>query len=357
MKIKKIQDLTEDYFLANLMGSSKILREFINADDSFPIPLSLSHGIDFNHTNIAYDVESIEPIHWAYNEDIYLRSINTKPAIKIPHPWLMLEELISNECTEKLNRHLLIAPPPSKKNDKKLIELLSNLDIKELDILVKERGLSKKVNDSINFWESNGFNTVSAGTPDNEFYKRLYKIISKYKGLIACNMSSAVIFGISIGLECKLIKNFVLEGYETSGYLKKTNFNNNSAKPIINSIENNNYQRSKYLCRKILGSDFICRKHEIKNEIMQHISELKYPFHFTHLSRLSIFIRLMLYKFFKRQSILKEGVFNQIFKSFDQSVIFIKMDEFDVFENGLNEDNFSYSKADYMSGINDPGSG
>ena len=151
------------------MGSSKILREFINADDSFPIPLSLSHGIDFNHTNIAYDVESIEPIHWAYNEDIYLRSINTKPAIKIPHPWLMLEELISNECTEKLNRHLLIAPPPSKKNDKKLIELLSNLDIKELDILVKERGQSKKVNDSINFWESNGFNTVSAGTPDNEF--------------------------------------------------------------------------------------------------------------------------------------------------------------------------------------------
>ena len=198
---------------------------------------------------------------------------------------------------------------------------------------------------------------LSAGTPDNEFYKRLYKIISKYKGLIACNMSSAVIFGISIGLECKLIKNFVLEGYETSGYLKKQTSIIILLSQSSIQLKNNNYQRSKYLCRKILGSDFICRKHEIKNEIMQHISELKYPFHFTHLSRFSIFIRLMLYKFFKRQSILKEGVFNQIFKSFDQSVIFIKMDEFDVFENGLNEDNFSYSKADYMSGINDPGSG
>lgn len=344
-----------------MMGSASILKEYLDLDNDYPICLSISHGVDFNHTTNAYDIESIEPIHWAYNKDIYERSCNLKPAIQIPHPWLLLHDMEKGKASIKSGKTLIIAPPPSEANDRNLFKLISHLNPMDLEILVKHRGAGQKIDSSVKFWESKGIKTISAGPPNDSFYRNLYFLLSQFESILACTMSSAVVFGVSIGCKCELITNYFAQGYETENYLTKTSFNKqsfniNSSKKIILSIENKNFSLARELCERILGIDFINNKLIIKNSLEDEYKKLQHPFN-TYSSNIIIYqVRLILFKIFKKSSIVNGSVFKNFFNKFNAHVTYIEMNEIDVFKDGVNDQNFIIKKIRYRKGINDPGS-
>ncbi len=344
-----------------MMGSASILREFLNVEKDYPICLSLSHGVDFNHTTHAYDIESIEPIHWAYNEEIFKRSINVKTSIKIPHPWLLLHELRKSESILKNSETLIIAPPPSLENDINLFNLISERDPKNLKILVKHRGNKNKIDSSVEFWESKGIKTISAGPPDNSFYKNLYNILSSHENILACTMSSAVIFGVAIGCKCELIDNYFAQGYETANYLEKTSFysksfNINSSREIIISIENNNFKLATDLSKKILGKDFLQFQDNIKGNLEDKYKKLSSPFNEYKNGKIILMIKLFLFKILKKKSIIDGNFFKNLASRLNPNITFVVMNEIDVFRNGVNEGNFNIKKIKYKKGENDPGS-
>lgn len=344
-----------------MMGSASILKQYLGFDDDHPIGLSISHGVDFNHTVNAYDIESIEPIHWAYNKDIYKRSHKLKPSIKIPHPWLLLHDMHKGEASIKDGKTLIIAPPPSKANDNNLYKLISHLNPLDLEILVKHRGGDKKIDSSVEFWESKGIKTISAGPPDTAFYKNLYFILSQFENILACTMSSAVVFGVSIGCKCELITNYFAQGYETANYLTKTSFdkksfNINSSKEIILSIKNKNFVLARELCKKILGIEFINNKSEIKDKLKDECEKLRHPFNTYGKNIIISRTRLILFNIFKKSSIISGSVYKNFINKFNAHVTYIEMNEIDVFKDGINDKNFIIKKIKYRKGVNDPGS-
>ena len=90
LKIGKLNNYRGLYKSSGKSGEAEILRNYLELENDFPVPLSISHGVDMNHTSVAMDVRSIEPIHWSYNEQIHERALLVKPSILLPHPWLML---------------------------------------------------------------------------------------------------------------------------------------------------------------------------------------------------------------------------------------------------------------------------
>ncbi len=194
------------------MGSARILRHYLELDESFPIPLSLSHGVDLNNWHEAADVRSIEPIHWSYNNVIHQRALNVKASLRLPHPWLLLRE---GRAPARGMGTLVIGPPPGDSNDSALQRCLNMSGIKDYDILEKYRG---NVSSSIAFWERNGINVVSAGSTDQLFYERLFSLIDRYEYVISGTLSSALVFAAAIGKKCRVLENYTYSAYDVANY-------------------------------------------------------------------------------------------------------------------------------------------
>ena len=174
-------------------------------------------------------------------------------------------------------------------------------------------------------------------------------------------MSSAVVFGVSIGCKCELITNYFAQGYETENYLTKTSFNKesfniNSSREIILSIENKNFVLARELCEKILGIDFLDNKPKIKDKLGDEYNKLRHPFNTYSNNIIVSRIRLILFNIFKKSSILSGRVYKNLFSKLNSQVTYIEMNEIDVFKEGANDQNFIIKKIKYRKGVNDPGS-
>ena len=337
---------------ANSMGAKEILCEYLNISNELTIPFSISHGVDLNHQNIAMDSDLIEPIHWCYNKNIFKRASDIKSCILLPHPWLMLKEAVITN--NKNNGALLIAPPGSIRNNKSLLKIINRMQISNLTILIKSRG--EILEDKI-FWESNGFNTISAGKSDSNFYRRLYEILSSHSYVIGCSMSSALIFASALGKKCSIMSDYYFNVYEINNYESKFNFKNSSAKSYIDYLLKDDQASAQAFARKILGSEIHFSKDKKRDEIFSLLKR-NHKKVYIHEPRVVIkFIKLVLLLVFKRPSISRISLFISLKNIFFQNVYKVYKNDVDVFRNGINKDNFFFKQIRYKKEINRPGTG
>ena len=351
-KLARFQNLAKFYKNATRLGSNRILLEFLNIKSDIVLPLSIAHGVDFNHISFPMEAMSIEPIHWAYNENIYLRSREIKPSIKIPHPWLLLEK------TKRTDQFplLIIGPPPSKQNDENLLNLLLSSGFTDFHILIKDK---EDINySSAKFWHAHGIKTISAGTRDDKFYIRLSSILHMYKKLIGCSISSALVFGASIGCELELLEDYFFEAYETINRDEISSSASNLIPQFARKIINDNQQNQKNFSKEILGEQYRESPENIRNNLFEILESLDSNFFINKkFSRTEKYIRHKLITFTGRTTFADIQFFDMLKKIFSKKVLKIRVNQIDAALFGRNEKNYSFKVVPFIKNVTDPGKG
>ena len=350
MNIEKLKNYEKLYKSCEFMGSARILRNYLQLESSFPIPLSIAHGVDMNQMSGAMDVQSAEPIHWSINNLVHERAAKVKPSIKIPHPWLILK---STRLVKSGAGILIIGPPPGKSNDNALLSCLKSLKINSYDLLLKYRGqidLSKK------FWESNGVNVVTAGPTTEFFYDRLFDLLESYEYVIGCTLSSALFFAASIGRKCELIEDYTYSAYESPNYLECVDFTSPVCKKFVNLLKVKNYLAASNMASDVLGSAFFTANNQLKvrlrEELISAIDSLEYPVHFKNKTgfidrNIILFISL----WFRKTGLISFGFSGYFRRHIKNQVSVISINEIDVWINGLNNKNFQIEKIQYKRNV------
>src|SRR3990167_2556801 len=219
MDLKWIKKFDSLYHSAKYLGSDLILKNYLNLPADFPVPLSLAHGVDFGNSHLPGDIYRIEPIHWSTDLEMHEKALKIKQSILMPHPWMMLYQEKTVRAPYK--DILVVGAAPSKFNDENLYHALQDTGIKSFDILVKLRG---DVSDSLSYLNSVGAGVVSAGVLDHNFYHRLYEIISQYKYVVGCTLSSAIFFASALEKKIILLRNYKYRSIDMPGYLDLVTF-------------------------------------------------------------------------------------------------------------------------------------
>lgn len=351
MKKSDIEKFSSLYHSAHWGGADQALRKFYSLDSNSIIPFSIAHGIDMHQTHNPLDVQSIEPIHWAYNEQMYQKSNLIKPSIRLPHPFLFFNE------PEKIQKKpfLLIGPPPSDTNDKNLYIAMQGAGYHDYDILVKERG---ETSDSYDFWTAKGISTVTAGHPDSNFYPRLHKLLSGYDCLIGCTMSGALVFGSALGCKIKLITGYSYLNYETLDYEDVLNCNAETPKRFLRLAEANRQDELKAFSREILGEEFLKDHDQRRSSILKIVETTPESiFWKVQHSNLEKKLRIFLAIYFQKPLFLSGSIMAILKKFTPQKVVKVQINEIDMYLNGKSKSNFKLEKVKYNKNINEPGSG
>ena len=351
MNIDIIRKYQKFYRSSEFLGSATILREYLGLEENFPIPLSISHGVDMNHTVEAFDVGCIEPIHWSYNHSIYERASTIKPSLILPHPWIILK---SKKIIYKGSGKLIIGPPPGRHNDLSLYKCLKKMKLENCHILLKQRGDTKE---SKKFWEERGFCVVSAGVPDARFYYRLFDIINSYEFIIGCTLSSALFFASSLGKQCSLIDDYTYIAYETSDYLQVVRQSSLIATNFIKLLLSGDHVGATSIANEVLGDSFLSSPDILKKQLILVMENLSSPV-YSYKQRyfwIEKFI-LCVSKLIGKYNLINYDVkifFGKITNS--QFVTLIKTNEIDVFLNGVNKSNFHAERIKYITNVTEPG--
>lgn len=350
MIIEDLKKYNSFFKSADSMGAARILRKYLQIEVDFPVPLSLSHGVDMNHCQTAMDVNSIEPIHWSCNEDVHNRALKFKPSVKIPHPWLILK---ANRTTKSGSGTLVVGPPPGKSNDTSLLNCLKNLKLESYDLLLKDRGA---VDLSRSFWENNNVKVVTAGPRDDFFYDRLFDLVENYEYVIGCTLSSALFFASSIGRKCQLIGDYTYSAYDTIDYLKVADFSSPVAKTFTKLLWSHDYAAASNLALDILGNNFLMDTQEVKSALCIAINELKYPVNFRKgLNGFEKRMILSISEYFNRAGLIKYGFRGYFCRGFNNKILLMKVNEIDIWLNGQNQNNFEIHEVKYIKGVTEPG--
>jgi hypothetical protein len=350
MEMNKLFKYNKYYTSSRLMGSDVILRRYLGLDDDFPVPLSISHGIDMQHTVRPFDIDNIEPLHWAYNNEIYSRSSVIKKSIKIPHPWM----LIKHEQHNPIYPLLIIGPPPGIKNDIDMLEALKKNNIRSGHILIKK---IKETERSEKFWNDKSFKVVTAGWRDEGFYYRLSLILNRYEKIYSATLSSAIFFAASIGLKSRFIYGYNHYHYEMSGFEKKINFDAQPPRFAAKLIADENDKDFSQFAKAILGNEYNKSKEDILFRYNDTLKSIESP----------VFCRQTLTRIEKSMApyivikLNKPGFCNVGFKGIIKKNCLnsyaIKMNEVDMWLNGKNKTNFSYKQIPYVRDVTVPGYG
>jgi hypothetical protein len=335
------------------MGSARILREYLELDENYPVPFSISHGVDMNHTtSCAMDVNGVEPIHWCYNRMIYERASKVKPTIKFPHPWLLLK---SKQRVSSGSGILVVGPPPGKSNDAKLLECLNGLGIHSYDMLIKYRG---EADDSQEFWKRNGVNFITAGPADDYFYERLFEILNKYEIVIGCTLSSALFFAASIDRKCELIQNYSYSAYDSPDYASLFDFNAKIPRDFSRLLCAKEYVLASKLACEVLGSEYFLSLAELKSILSKAIESTTRPVFFGHKTNsINQFFILLISTYFDKLSPIQFGWRAVLRKYFMSNLVSkIKTNEIDLWLNGVNAKNLQIEEVDYVRGVTELGS-
>lgn len=350
MNMKILNKYKKIYSSGEAMGAAKILRRYLDLDEDYPVPLSISHGVDMNHCSTAMDVNSVEPIHWSCNSTVYQRACSIKSSVLLPHPWLMLKEIKEKKEGAGI---LVIGPPPGKLNDSNLLDCLRKNGLENFDLLLKYRGDFDR---SRIFWEDSGIKTVSAGSAGNDFYENLYDLLDSYEYVIGCTLSSALFFSASIGKKCKIIEGYTYVSYDTADYQIKVNFNSPVAREFLLHLKNNEYYAASDMAFNILGGNYLGNKDELRDNLLSSLGDLKCAVH--HASGNGFLMR----KIAELVAVLtgKTGLITHRLSDFLMSkvrpkVCIISINEVDVWLGGVNDENFKLSNIAYVKGITEPG--
>lgn len=326
--------------------SKSILKQYYDLPEDQVIPLSISHGIDFNHERFAQDVTNAEPIHWCYNMDILRRSTQIKKSMTLPHPWMMLHTLKGEPKVKENGKILVIGPPPSTYNDENLLHSLAASNIKADAILVKERG-DKETKRSNIFWANQKVATVSAGGADNLHYHRLMDLLLEYEFVVSPFLSSVTI--LASALNSKIL---VLNNYEYCTYgIERLDFKSMYSAPtlrdvVLSYVEIGTKPDSIEIAAELLGKKFLYEYDACRKKLLNNINSLKEPLYVNSAdgNRVTTHVLSSIARFSGRSGFLQYGLTAGIrYKLFGthKSIICKKVNMIDAAIHGLSENNFT----------------
>lgn len=350
MHVDALKQYQKLYVSSAYMGSARILKRYLELDEGFPIPLSISHGVDMNHLSTAMDVGCIEPIHWCYSEDIYERALRVKPSIRLPHPWLILK---ATNPTRSGGGTLIVGPPPGKSNDAALLRCLKEAGVSSGDLLLKCRGL---VDHSREFWTDAGFKVVTAGVADEFFYDRLFDLIGGYETIIGCTLSSALVFAAAIEKKIRIIENYRMSFYDVSEYVEK--MDNASPLPgnFLRRLTSENYVAAWHMAEDMLGAAFMKSPEDLAKDLLMAIRKLEHPVQFDHKINPALRDALLWLSLRSgKRGFISDGIVANFKKRFRRRISMITMNEIDLRLNGLTDANFQAREVAYVRNVTEPG--
>ena len=347
--LRRFEKFSSLYSSSKNMGARRILNSKLQLPEDTLTPLSIAHGVDFCHCFHPLDSNLIEPIHWSYNENIHRAASRLKASVQLPHPWLLLCE---KSPTKEGKRTLVVSPPPGKKNDERLlIKILEYYNPSDIDILLKYRG---DISGSIDFFNRNGIGTVTAGIGDEDFYKRLFSLLSSYQTVVGCSLSSATIFAAAMGKSVEFIKGYSYEYYDVVNILDFINFGSPTARSFaLNFIEGSHSDKIG-LAQNILGLDFLADHSTLLDRYLYALRSAIYPLHYKQNFHLARRLLMRAGQFFSRPGLVKLGAGTGSFSSSQKRIMRIRVDELSVWKDGPSEVNFSHHVENYIPGITIP---
>jgi len=326
--------------------SMSILKQYFDLPEDQVIPLSISHGIDFNHERYAQDVTNVEPIHWCYNDEILRRSKKIKKTTTLPHPWMMLHNFKGSPKVKENGKILVIGPPPSTYNDENLLFSLFARNIKADAILLKARG-GKEIDRSDKFWRNQKVLPVSAGGRDNLHYHRLMDLLLEYEFVVSPFLSSVTILASALGSKILVLNNYQ---YCTYG-IEQLDFQSMYSAPTLRAmvstyVRSGTESDSVEIAEDVLGKKFLQNYDISKENFLDEINSVRKPLyvHSAGGSRTSAYVLSNIARLSGRSGFLKYGITAGVrYKVFgtQNSIICKKINMIDAAINGLSEKNFS----------------
>ncbi|WP_377347483.1 hypothetical protein [Pistricoccus aurantiacus] len=330
------------------MGSADLFRNFVGEIQDFPVALSISHGVDFGHCFGVMDIDNIEPIHWSCNQEIHDKASKIKPSIIAPHPWAILA---GQGLPEAGRGTLVIGPPPGPENDERLYNLIKDRLIDDVSILIKVRG---NYQNSMDFWKSKGITPVTAGGRDEDFYVRLYKLLSKYRAVVGVTFSSALIFAASIGKEVSLINGYCYRFYDVGNYKEKVNFSSSSARRVVKNFLDGSFSDKTELSRYLLGFSYLNESIKIKNHYLEVLNSLKEPF-FSNKSYKAInFFKINFAIFSGRHGLIKKNMIELLFHFKSKDISLVELCEICAWTSEIST-SIKIKKVQWKKGVTVPG--
>lgn len=351
MDSQRLERFRRLYTSAGRMGSGNILRQYLAVDPDFILPLSISHGVDMNHCSTAMDVNSLEPVHWSYNESIHRRASHAKRSVLLPHPWLMLMQMRNTQSTG--SGTLVIGPPPGSSNDRNLLASLSRRRLANFEVLVKRRG---NVSESASFWEQEGIRTRTAGVQDSGFYERLISILDSYEYIVGCTLSSALFFGAALGKKCAVLTDYSYSAYETPDYLRQTDFNSPTARSFVRLLRDQDHVRANALALDVLGGELPGDKTSFRSDLFAAVSSVAHPIH--HSSGSNRVVRAVsetLALQTGKSGLIASKPWDLLLRRMRNQICVITLNEIDMWINGVTPANFRVEQVPYIPRLTEPG--
>lgn len=322
------------YASPRYLGAGALLRRFLEIPKDSLLPLSIAHGVDHGHCHRPMDVDNIEPIHWSTNRILHEEAKEVKPSVLAPHPWAIL----AKERPPPSGRGVLvIGPPPSPENDRRLYDLIKDDIGEDWAVLVKPRGAFRG---SIDFWQSKGLKGITADGPPEGFYERLYGIISTYRTVVGCTFSSAVILAASIGREIVMLRTYFCEFYELARYEDEINFASRRTSALVRCLANGDAAAKIRECRALLGFDFLDEPDRIRKDLSEEIHQIKRPFYKNPRNPVPYKLSEILAMRFAKPGILRYAPRDMLDRVRSKAICIVRMNDIDLWLSGKNDQNY-----------------
>lgn len=335
------------YRAARYYGAGDILRRHLGVGADYVVPLSLCHGVDFGQSREPCDVHGVEPIYWACHADMHDRAKRIKPSVAIPHPFLLAAE--AGLKTEQL---LVIGPPPGQDNDRRLLSALRAEGIAGGSILVKKRFGWQGSNA---FWSENGFVPLTLGDPATYTYADMARFFGRFREVVGCTVSSAVVFAAAIGADVHLLRNYHFTAYELLSAEHILDTGTDMARQFILTLVGGDQEAKVRASRSFLGAELDATPREMRAAIEEAIATLQMPVYFQErLPRLAAWLLQEAALRLDRPGLIATPLRDRL-RYGRPRVGVMRMNEVDFWINGKNGANYSITRMPFVPGVTVPG--
>lgn len=293
---------------------------------------------------------TVEPIHWCYNREILERLQGYKPAVLIPHPWLLQQARLGDEPGKGT---LVVGPPPGPENDRRLWEKIQGECHGPITILVKPRG---PYQGSLEFWRKMGYQAACASGPGASHYDCLYQLVASHERVVGCSFSSVLVFAAALGKSVHLLRDYSFHFYEVDRYLEVVSYESPRAREIVGWLTGPDPGRATRECRRILGSELEFSPSLLAGQLQQQMLQLRGGVN-PGLSRGwfcdSVLQRLAL--LLGKPGVLLPGLRSRLLSRPSAQVVAVETNDVDAWLEGIRPDNLRTRRVRYVRGVTEPG--
>lgn len=337
------------YIYGSYFGAADILRRYLNVGSDFVVPLGLPHGVDFGQVPPCLDLVAPEPIHWAHNERLYRAALPFKPALRVPHPFLLAGWMSPSPEGEGT---LIVGPPPGPENDQALYDLIRKRGLEGSTILIKPKSGHRI---STRFWEDRGFGTATIAAGGTPTYDNLLDVLSRFRRIVGCTFSSALIFGAALGREVELLRGYRYRAYDVANFADFFGFDSEPARNFVRTFAEGP-STATAVSRELLGEGLEASPDQLRAAIDEAIERLNEPVNFASayprpLRRLISYVAAKV----GRPGLVTRPLKGVLWGADRRRICIQEIDEISIWLDGRNTENTRLTVVPYRAGVTVPG--